>query len=68
MNFVNDLWVVAPVMIGYIAGATKSFTGAFLAARAALIVGIVAYVFLLVRLDSDRRSAGPPDRLMSPWL
>ena len=52
MNFLNNLMgVVAPVTTGYIVGLTHSFTGAFMTAGAALIVGIVAYVFLLGKLD-----------------
>lgn len=58
MNFFNNLMgVVAPVTTGYIVGATHSFTGAFLTAGVVLIVGIIAYVFLLGRLDPI---AGPP--------
>jgi hypothetical protein len=48
MNFLNNMMgVVAPVTTGYVVGATHSFTGAFLTAGVVLIVGIVAYVFLL---------------------
>ena len=48
MNFLNNMMgVVAPVTTGYIVGATHSFTGAFLTAGVVLIVGIIAYVFLL---------------------
>jgi ACS family D-galactonate transporter-like MFS transporter len=51
MNFFNNLMgVVAPVTTGYIVGATKSFTDAFLIAGFVLIVGIVAYIVLLGRL------------------
>ena len=52
MNFLNNLMgVVAPVTTGYIVGLTHSFTGAFMTAGVVLIVGIVAYVFLLGKLD-----------------
>jgi len=52
MNFLNNLMgVVAPVTTGYIVGVTHSFTGAFMTAGVVLIVGIVAYVFLLGELD-----------------
>jgi MFS transporter, ACS family, D-galactonate transporter len=52
MNFLNNLMgAVAPITTGYIAGATHSFTGAFMAAGFVLIVGILAYVFLLGKLD-----------------
>jgi MFS family permease len=48
MNFFNNMMgVVAPVTTGYIVGATKSFTDAFLIAGIVLIVGIVAYIVLL---------------------
>jgi hypothetical protein len=42
---------VAPVTTGYIVGATGSFVGAFLAAGIVLVIGIVAYVFILGRLE-----------------
>jgi MFS transporter, ACS family, D-galactonate transporter len=52
MNFFNNLMgVVAPVTTGYIVAATHSFTGAFLTAGVVLIVGILAYIFLLGSLD-----------------
>jgi MFS transporter, ACS family, D-galactonate transporter len=52
MNFLNNLMgVVAPVTTGYIVGATGSFVGAFLAAGIVLVVGIVAYLFILGRLE-----------------
>jgi ACS family D-galactonate transporter-like MFS transporter len=62
MNFLNNLMgAVAPITTGYIVGATHSFTGAFLAAGVVLIVGIVAYVFLLGRLEpiADPPATGP---------
>jgi ACS family D-galactonate transporter-like MFS transporter len=52
MNFFNNMMgVAAPIATGYIAGVTGSFTGAFLAAGVVLVVGIVAYVFVLGRLE-----------------
>ena len=52
MNLLNNVMgVVAPITTGYIVGATQSFTGAFLVAGTVLIVGIVAYVFVLGRLE-----------------
>src|ERR1700758_4325984 len=58
MNFLNNMMgVVAPITTGYIVGATQSFTGAFLVAGTVLIVGIVAYVFVLGRLEPI---ANPP--------
>lgn len=60
MNFSNNLMgVVAPVTTGYIVGATHSFTGAFLTAGIVLIVGIIAYVFLLGPLDPIAGSPRP---------
>lgn len=48
MNFVNNLMgAVAPVVTGFIVGATGSFSGAFLVAGVALVVGIFSYVVLL---------------------
>ena len=52
MNFLNNMMgVVAPVTTGYIVGATGSFVGAFLTAGIVLVIGIVAYVFILGRLE-----------------
>jgi MFS family permease len=52
MNFVNNMMgVVAPVVTGYIVGATHSFAGAFLVAGTILAVGIIFYVFVLGRLE-----------------
>ena len=52
MNFLNNLMgAVAPIATGYIVGATHSFTGAFITAGAVLMVGILAYVFILGSLD-----------------
>jgi hypothetical protein len=50
MNFLNNMMgVVAPVTTGYIVGATGSFVGAFL--TAGIVLGIVAYVFILRRIE-----------------
>jgi sugar phosphate permease len=52
MNFLNNMMgVVAPLATGYIVGATGSFVGAFLTAGIVLAVGIIAYVFILGRLE-----------------
>jgi MFS family permease len=52
MNFLNNMMgVVAPVTTGYIVGATGSFVGAFLAAGIVLVIGIVAYVAILGRIE-----------------
>jgi ACS family D-galactonate transporter-like MFS transporter len=61
MNFLNNMMgVVAPITTGYIVGATQSFTGAFLVAGIVLVVGILAYVFILGRLEpiADPPGAG----------
>jgi MFS transporter, ACS family, D-galactonate transporter len=64
MNFLNNLMgVVAPVTTGYVVGATKSFTAAFMIAGLVLIVGIIAYVVLLGRLE---QIADPPGRAVAP--
>jgi MFS transporter, ACS family, D-galactonate transporter len=52
MNFLNNMMgVVAPLATGYIVGATGSFVGAFLTAGIVLLIGVVAYVFILGRLE-----------------
>jgi MFS transporter, ACS family, D-galactonate transporter len=52
MNFFNNMMgVAAPIATGYIVGITGSFTGAFLAAGIVLVVGIVAFVFILGPLE-----------------
>ena len=52
MNFLNNLMgIAAPVITGYIVGATHSFAGAFLVAGTVLAVGIIFYVFVLGRLE-----------------
>jgi MFS family permease len=52
MNFVNNLMgAVAPIVTGYIVVVTASFSGAFLVAGVALVVGIFAYVALLGRIE-----------------
>ncbi len=52
MNFLNNMMgVVAPVTTGYVVGATGSFAGAFLVAGLILVIGIVAYVFILGQLE-----------------
>jgi MFS family permease len=52
MNFVNNLMgVAAPVVTGFIVGATNSFTNAFLIAGVILLVGIVSFVFVMGRIE-----------------
>jgi MFS family permease len=51
-NFVNNLMgVAAPVITGFVVSLTKSFSGAFLIAGLVLLVGILAYVFMLGRIE-----------------
>jgi ACS family D-galactonate transporter-like MFS transporter len=51
-NFVNNLMgVIAPITTGFIVGWTKSFSGAFLVAGIVLLVGILAYGFMLGRIE-----------------
>ncbi|PMS14594.1 MFS transporter [Trinickia dabaoshanensis] len=66
MNFANNLMgVAAPVVTGFIVGATNSFTNAFLIAGVILLVGIVSFVFVMGRIEpiaepgeaTSRRSA-----------
>ena len=52
MNFVNNLMgAVAPVVTGFIVGLTGSFSGAFLVAGIALVIGLFAYIVILGRIE-----------------
>jgi sugar phosphate permease len=52
MNFANNMMgAVAPIVTGYIVGSTQSFTNAFLVAGVVLVIGIVAFVVLLGRIE-----------------
>ena len=52
INFCSQLSaIVAPIATGYIVYATKSFSGAFVAATVFLVIGIAGYVFLLGRMQ-----------------
>jgi sugar phosphate permease len=52
MNFFNNtMAVLAPIVTGYIVGKTSSFTNAFTTAAVVLLVGIVAYVWILGRIE-----------------
>ncbi len=52
MNFSNQVaGIAAPIITGYISAATHSFSWAFGAAAAFLVVGIAGYVFLLGRIE-----------------
>ncbi|MBI3145730.1 MAG: MFS transporter [Pseudogulbenkiania sp.] len=52
MNFANNMMgAVAPIVTGYIVGATQSFSNAFLVAGVVLLVGVFAFVFLLGAIE-----------------
>ncbi len=52
MNFANNVMgIAAPIVTGYIVGATNSFTNAFMVAGIILLVGIVSFVFVLGRVE-----------------
>jgi MFS family permease len=53
MNFANNLMgVAAPIVTGFIVGATNSFTNAFLVAGVILAVGIVSFVFVMGPIEA----------------
>jgi dipeptide/tripeptide permease len=53
LNFGNQLSAIAaPILTGYVAQITHSFFWAFGAAAAFLSIGIIAYVFLLGRIEA----------------
>ncbi|HET8925295.1 MAG TPA: MFS transporter [Candidatus Acidoferrum sp.] len=52
VNFCSQLSAIAaPIVTGYVIKATHSFSGAFAAATAFLLIGIAGYVFLLGRME-----------------
>jgi ACS family D-galactonate transporter-like MFS transporter len=52
MNFANNLMgAAAPIITGFIVGATNSFANAFLVAGIILLVGIIAFVFVLGKIE-----------------
>ncbi|HEY1394361.1 MAG TPA: MFS transporter [Methylibium sp.] len=52
MNFANNMMgAAAPIVTGFIVGATNSFTNAFIVAGVILLVGIVSFVFVLGRIE-----------------
>ncbi|QEL55698.1 MFS transporter [Chromobacterium paludis] len=62
MNFANNMMgAVAPIVTGLIVGATHSFTNAFLVAGCMLAVGILAFVFLLGRIEQLPEPGVSPD-------
>ncbi|UTH73379.1 MFS transporter [Chromobacterium sp. IIBBL 290-4] len=59
MNFANNMMgAIAPIVTGIIVGATHSFANAFLVAGCMLVIGILAFVFLL----------GPIEQLPEPGV
>ncbi|MDN0077621.1 MFS transporter [Crenobacter sp. SG2303] len=52
MNFANNMMgAIAPIVTGYIVGATQSFSAAFLVAGIVLLIGVFAFVFLLGAIE-----------------
>lgn len=52
MNFLNNMMgVIAPIVTGFIVGATDNFATAFLVAGVVLLVGIFFYVVVLGRIE-----------------
>jgi ACS family D-galactonate transporter-like MFS transporter len=53
INFCSQLAAIAaPILTGYIVQSTHSFSGAFIAATAFLLLGIAGYAFLLGRIEA----------------
>ena len=53
MNLSNQIaGIAAPIVTGYIAGMSHSFSGAFLLAAVILALGIVSYAVILGRIES----------------
>ncbi|AVG17853.1 MFS transporter [Chromobacterium vaccinii] len=62
MNFANNMMgAVAPIVTGFIVGATHSFANAFLVAGFMLVIGILAFVFLLGRIEQLPEPGVSPD-------
>jgi MFS family permease len=62
MNFaVNVMGIAAPFVTGFIVRETHSFAGAFLAAAGILVVGILAFIFLLGRIETLPSPEPGPD-------
>lgn len=52
MNFLNSITgIAAPIVTGFIVGATQSFSRAFILAGVMLAIGILSYVFVLGRIE-----------------
>ena len=52
---------VAPIVTGFIVGATHSFANAFMVAGFMLVIGILAFVFLLGRIEQLPEPSVSPD-------
>jgi len=53
MNFVNNLMgAAAPIVTGYIVGATNSFINAFFVAGVILAIGIISFVFVMGKIEA----------------
>ncbi|MGD1826490.1 Sugar phosphate permease [Chromobacterium violaceum] len=62
MNFANNMMgAVAPIVTGFIVGATHSFANAFLVAGFMLVIGILAFVFLLGPIEQLPEPGVSPD-------
>jgi sugar phosphate permease len=52
MNFANQVAAIAaPIVTGYLIGSRNDYSRAFIAAAAAILVGIAGYAFLLGRIE-----------------
>ena len=52
MNFFNNaMGIAAPIVTGYIVAGTSSFANAFVTAAVVLVIGIIAYVFILGKIE-----------------
>jgi sugar phosphate permease len=63
MNFANNLMgAAAPIVTGFIVGATNSFTNAFFVAGFILLIGIISFVFVLGKIEPipDPQPAAEP--------
>lgn len=59
MNFVNNVMgILAPIVTGFIAGGTGSFSIGFIVAGAVLVIGILSYLVLL----GDIEQISPPSK------
>ena len=62
MNFANNMMgAIAPIVTGFIVGATHSFANAFMVAGCMLVIGILAFVFLLGPIEQLPEPGVSPD-------